>query len=109
MPIRANLTLLVFLPNFWFFIFCVAKPNSNVEGSPNTPPSDSQTPAGCPRIQLDSDAAYLEVVSDFTEKGLSPSRLLLSPTSHTRCKSQGVTCASDLPATDWKFSLAPPL
>ena len=31
-----------------------------------TPPSNSQTPAGCPIIQLNSDAVYLEIALDST-------------------------------------------
>lgn len=52
--------------------------------------NNSQTAAERPRIQLNSDAVYLETVSDFTGKGFSPSRLPLSPPSDASCKSQAV-------------------
>ena len=37
-------------------------------------PSTSQTPDGCPVMQLDSDAAYMEEASNPTGEGLSPAR-----------------------------------
>ena len=39
----------------------------------------SGTPAGCPAIQRNSDTICLEIVSDPTGRGLSPTRLLPPP------------------------------
>ena len=39
-------------------------PNSNVERGFFTPPSNSQTPAVCPTVQLNSDTVHLEIASD---------------------------------------------
>lgn len=81
-----------------------------VEGgsSPSTTPSNPQTPAGYLRTQLTSDTVYLEMASDSTGKGFSSTRLSCTP--HFRCQvqAQAATCASDLPATDWRFQWPPP-
>lgn len=45
------------------------------------------TPAECPRTQLNSYTIYLEIASDFKDKGLSPIRLASLP-SHTSHKSR---------------------
>ena len=49
-------------------------------GFPLTHPSNSQTPAGCPTIQLNCDTIYLDTASAPTDFRLSPTRL--SPFRH---------------------------
>ena len=49
-----------------------------------TPTSNSQTPAGFPRIQLNSNIVYSEIESDSISKGLHPTRL--PSISDVRCK-----------------------
>ena len=44
------------------------------------PKSSSQSPAGCLKVQLNSDTSYLEKASDPTDLGLSPTR---PPLPHT--------------------------
>lgn len=47
--------------------------------------SNSQTPPGCPTIQLSYDTIYPEAATDPTSKGLSPTRLFplsISDASH---------------------------
>ena len=63
-------------------------PNSNVCGGFPTA-SNSRTPAGYLRIQLNSDIICPKIESDSTDKGLSSIRL--PPTSEALL----VTCTSD--------------
>ena len=56
-----------------------------------TPKSNSQTPAGSPTIQLDSDTIYLDEASDSTGKQFNPMWLPHPGQSQV----QFVTCASD--------------
>lgn len=58
------------------------------------------TPTGCPRIQLHHDTVCLEIVSDLTDQGLSPTRLP-PPPPHFRGQSlaQVVTCRLELPTS----------
>ena len=46
----------------------------NIEGTDILPPSNSQTLAGHPRIQLNSHTTCLDVESDSTGKGFSPTK-----------------------------------
>ena len=64
----------------------VAEPNSKmcVCGGVPTPVCNSQTPAECPSFQLNSDIIYLQIESDSTSKGLSPTRR--PSISDSRCK-----------------------
>ena len=55
-----------------------------VFGGLHTPTRNSQMPAGCRRTQINSDTVYLEMESDSTGKGLSPTRQLF--TSDSSCK-----------------------
>ena len=50
------------------------------------PPSNTLPSAGCPTLHLSSDTTYLEIVSDPTGQGLSPTRL--SPPSGANRKSR---------------------
>ena len=57
-----------------------------------------------------SAAVCLEILSDPSAEGLSPTRLLPTPTPHIQMSvlSQVVSCASDQPATDQRFQRLPP-
>ena len=62
---------------FWFLLNGFLDPNPMcvcVCGDFPIPPSNSQTLAGSLTLQLNSDTTYLELASDSTGKGLSPTR-----------------------------------
>ena len=68
-------------------------------------PGNSWTPAGCPTIQLNSDAICLKIALDLTGSGLSPSRLL---PLHMGTELQAVTWASDQLVINQEFLQPPP-
>lgn len=64
------------------FVRWVPEPNFNMLDQAT---SNSQTPPGCPTIQLSYDTIYTEAATDPTSKGLSPTRLFpirISDASH---------------------------
>ena len=67
--------------------------NSSGHGVPCTTMQVS-IPAGCLTLQFDSDTIYLEIASDPTSEGTSPTKLA-SPSLQMPIASPGVTCASD--------------
>lgn len=78
-------------------------------GDSLTPTSKSLTySVSCSSAQ--SAAVCLEILSDPSAEGLSPTRLLPTPTPHIQMSvlSQVVSCASDQPATDQRFQRLPP-
>ena len=58
-----------------FPVLLGSTPNFNIEGTDILPPSNSQTLAGHPRIQLNSHTTCLDVESDSASKGFSPTKL----------------------------------
>ena len=69
------------------------------------PTSNSQTPAGCPRIQLDSDTLPRDGIRFHRYRARS-----YKTTLHFRCQLQAqvVTCASEWQAANWRFWWLPP-
>ena len=59
---------------FCFVLQSIPGPNCNMYGDFPTPTSNSEMPAGCLRIQLNSDTIYPEIDFDSAGKGLSPTR-----------------------------------
>lgn len=78
-------------------------PNSTGRGvvSPHRQEAISQTPAACPKIQLNSGSIYWKIASDPISEGLTQPH---QTAPHFRCQSQVLadTCASDPPTTDWR-------
>lgn len=78
-------------------------PNSTGGGvvSPHRQEAISQTPAACPKIQLNSGSIYWKIASDPISEGLTQPH---QTAPHFRCQSQVLadTCASDPPTTDWR-------
>ena len=70
----------------------------------------SETPAGCPAIQLNSDAIYPETVSDSRGSGLSPTRLAPPPPQMpiASSRSSGYPQLLSNLATNWRFPRPPP-
>ena len=68
------------------------------------PTSNSQPPAECQRIHLSAETIYLEIESDSTDKGLSPTR---SPSTSAYIH-KVVTCASDRLAINQRLTQPPP-
>lgn len=77
--------------------------NDGVGGSPHTN-NNSWIPAG----YRNSDTMYLEILQ--VKVSVLARRLQPTPHPHFKCHSQALvdTCASDLPATDWRFPQPPP-
>ena len=74
----------------------------------------SETQAGCPSIELNSDALYLEIAANPTGEGFSPARRppscppLPRPNSASGCKPRSsITCAPNQPALDQCFQRPP--
>ena len=74
-----------------------------VWGSFPTPTSNSQTPAECPEMQLNSDTTFSETESDSTGKGLSHTRP--PSTADTSLKAR---LLPDQPALNQRFPWCPP-
>ena len=72
-PIRM-LGMVFWVP--WTQFHCVCWWLAGGGVSPHQQQAMLWTQAGCPTIQLNVDTIYLEIVSDFTGWGLSPTRLL---------------------------------
>ena len=71
------------------FVRWVPEPNFNMLDQAT---SNSQTPPGCPTIQLSYDTIYPEAATDPTSKGFSPTRLFPLPISDASHKSTCHLC-----------------
>lgn len=75
--------------------------------------SNSQTPTGCPTIQLNYDTIYPEAATDPANKGLSPTRLFPLPSSDARHRptlpTVLLTYAPPTQDADHKYRLSPVL